>query len=331
MTIAVAATFLSPEGRSGFLLAADARASRDEEHADTGIKTFALDSRVGAIESGDALSSATAIEMTRAVIADHNTIQPTTPFTFFNTVRVFSFFFDRIVQGRWHDSSSEVILAGFLQNGRPALASVKANHGDRTRVHLYSHVQPGSLIALTGQNEAKEQILLALRRAYDEDETSWPDRTASAIWYLSCHEGMPAIGGGVALAICRGAGCVTWPLISIAGRVFLRGLDVTDCYRDDTEKKPIVLEYDETWHALADAEQQLPKKRGNEGFHPMFKYVDEWVPPTEAFKLHYDPSELRQELLDPATRATVAIASMSSAHRAAAGYPEPDAPDEERG
>jgi hypothetical protein len=37
------------------------------------------------------------------------------------------------------------------------------------------------------------------------------------------------------------------------------------------------------------------------------------------------------ELLDPATLATVAIASMSSAHRAAAAYPEPDAPDEELG
>jgi hypothetical protein len=98
-----------------------------------------------------------------------------------------------------------------------------------------------------------------------------------------------------------------WPLVSIDNRLFLRGLDVTDCYCDDPDKTGLELEYDETWHARTDESQQMPEQRENEGVTIISDYVDRWLPPAEAVKLYSDTEVLGRDLLDRVNRATVVI------------------------
>jgi hypothetical protein len=291
MTIAVAATFLLND-RSAFLLVADARASFDGDHSDTAIKTYTLDTEVGAVGSGDAMSCATAIEMTRGLIADHNSLDPAAPFNFYSTVRVFSYFLDKIDRARPWSNSCEVVLAGFLENGRPALAKVISRRGERTEVHLYTHGQPGPLIMLTGRPEGKRQVVLSLKRAFAEDQDQWPARVASSIWYLGQHQGVPSIGGGVALARCVHGGPMVWPRVEVGGRIYLRGLDVTDCLPAGIPPGTVRLHYDESWHALTDQMEQMPETSQDESFAAMPKYVDEWVPDSEAFNLQHDSPQL---------------------------------------
>jgi hypothetical protein len=86
-----------------------------------------------------------------------------------------------------------------------------------------------------------------------------------------------------------------------------------DRYGDDPDKTGLELEYDETWHALTDAGEQMPEQRENEGVTSISEYVDRWLPPAEVVKLYSDPEVLRRDLLDRVNRATVVIVPTTTA------------------
>ena len=158
MTIGFAATTLSQTDAS-LLLAADCRYSTANAATDTAIKTYALDRTTGAVVAGNALSVASAVELTRGIADDHNRLSPNLPINFYSTVRLFAFFLDQIEQRSPWSEGSEVVLGGFLSNGMPALAKVYTGPSRRAEVHLYSHSHSGSLMLFVGQRDGKEQTL----------------------------------------------------------------------------------------------------------------------------------------------------------------------------
>jgi len=85
---------------------------------------------------------------------------------------------------------------------------------------------------------------------------------------------------------------MVWPRVEVGGRIYLRGLDVTDCLPAGIPPGTVRLHYDEPWHALTDQTEQMPETSQDESFAAMPKYVDEWVPDSEAFNLQHDSPQL---------------------------------------
>jgi hypothetical protein len=280
--------------QAGVLLAADARYSVGSEKTDAGIKTYSLGSRVGAVAAGNALSAFTAAELARGIADDHDRLSPEKPISFYSTVRLFSFLLDKVERTNPWRPGCEVVLAGFLANGSPALAKVRTRASEKTVVDCWAPKQPGSLIAMVGQPSAKEQVAASISRMFLESG-HWVERAAATIPYLSKHEGEPAIGGGLAVAVCQREGVLHWPFVVVEGRAYLRGFDVTESVRFSLQggaEGVLYVRYDEAWHAKTDQERPGLAHRRDEGFLGMSRYLEDWVRPEELFDWKVDPEAL---------------------------------------
>lgn len=295
MTIGFAATLLRADGASAFLLAADCRYSARRSSTDTGIKTHALDRTTGAVVAGDALSVASAVEMTKGIADDHNRMQPESPINFYSTVRLFAFFLDQIEKQSPWSEGSEVALAGRLTNGMPALAKVVTRPTKPSEVHIYAHKVPGSLFLFAGQREGKEQIFAAVGQALKAGGDDWINRAIGTIAYLCEHEGERTIGGGPAVAICPQQGVLYWPFLVMNNRTFLRGFDVSAACPPSPQfegDERVHVHYDQNWHAAVDQYRTEPSVKVDAGFFSKSWLVEKWVPPSDAFSWKNDPGEL---------------------------------------
>ncbi|MBI3202062.1 MAG: hypothetical protein HYZ29_11010 [Myxococcales bacterium] len=294
MTIGFAATSLTQTGAS-LLLAADCRYSIASDATDTGIKTHALDRSTGAVVAGNALSVASAVELTRGIAHDHNRLKPDLPINFYSTVRLFAFFLDQIERRSPWSNGSEVVLVGFLSNGVPALAKVFTGPSRRAEVHLYSHRHSGSLMLFVGQRDGKEQIVSSVRRALQDGGPHWVERAVGAIAYLCEHEGEHAIGGAPSVAICRRGGVLHWPVVVMGDQTFLRGFDITPMappFAPVAGDERLHIRYDQGWHAGADQSRVPTRVRVDDGFCAVSRYVDIWSPAPDAFNWKVDPAAL---------------------------------------
>jgi hypothetical protein len=305
MTIGFAAAHLTQDGAS-LLLAADCRYSSAGAATDTGIKTYALDQTTGAVVAGNALSVASAVELTRGIANDHNRLQPDKPINFYSTVRLFSFFLDQIEQKSPWSAGCEVVLTGFLSNGMPALAKVWTGPQRRAEVHIYAPRFAGSLFMLVGQRDGKEQIFSSVTQAFLEKSQHWVERAVGAIAYLCEHEGERSIGGAPAVALCNRNEAMYWPVVVMGDRTYLRGFDVTAMtpaspYFDGDQR--IHVRYDQAWHARVDQNRAEVPVNLDEGFVSVSWYVDVWVPPSDAFNWKLEPKILMEmpDLTSPST------------------------------
>jgi hypothetical protein len=291
VTIGFAATFLE-NGQAAFLVAADSRYSAAGETADMALKTYSLGRRAGAVAAGSALSVSAAAEVTRAIADDHEKLSPNLPISFYSTTRLFSFFLDRAEAANPWSQGSEVVIAGFLANGSPALAKVITRRNERTEVHCYAPKQRGFLVAMVGQSKAKEQIASAVSRAFVEARQHWIERAAATIWYLSKHEGMAAIGGAPSIAVCSRGKDLYWPFVVVDGRTYLRGFDVTEGCPNPTGENVFHIIYDENWHSDREERPSEPNVRLDQGFLWLSRFVDDWVRPNELFEWKVDHESL---------------------------------------
>jgi hypothetical protein len=292
MTIGFAFTYLTQD-TAAFLLAADCRYSTPTAATDTGIKTYSLDRTTGAVVAGNALSVASAIELTRGIADDHNRLDPEKPINFYSTVRLFSFFLDKIEQKSPWSQGCEVAVAGFLTNGMPALAKVITGPTKRAEVHFYSHQFTGSLFLFVGQRDGKEQIFSSVAQALKEGGQHWMQRAIGTIAYLCEHEGERTIGGAPAVAVCTSNGVMHWPIVTIGKRRYLRGFDVTPMTLSANGVQSLDIRYDQAWHVEVDRERlNLPVRR-DEGFASVSRYVDDWVPSHDAFNWKIEPEALK--------------------------------------
>jgi hypothetical protein len=307
MTIGFAVTYLE-NGEASFVVAADCRYSTGAQAMDVALKTFALGRQTGAVAAGNALSVVTAAEVTRAIAEDHDRHQPDAPINFYSTVRLFSFFLDRSDRENPWSRGSEVALVGFLENGSPALAKVRTRLGERTEVYIYAPKQQGSLVMMVGQKDAQKQVAAAITRTLAERRNDWASRAASTIWYLSKHEGEPTIGGGLTLAACERGRNIYWPFVTVDGRTYVRGFDITETVPNPQGTDVARLTYDESWHAETDHARPpgKVKVRVNSGCHTLVKAVDTWVKPTDLFRWNLTPAELSHGL-DPEAPSSVLV------------------------
>lgn len=294
MTIGFAVTHLTKDG-AAFLLAADCRYSTGRAATDTGIKTHSLDRNTGAVVAGNALSVASAVELTRGITDDHNRANPAQPINFYSTVRLFSFFLDQIEQKSPWSEGCEVALAGFLSTGNPALAKVVTGPSRRAEVHVYAPRVSGSLFLFVGKSDGKEQIFSSVGHALREGGNEWLQRAVGTIAYLCEHEGERTIGGSPAVAFCERGGILHWPFVVMGERTYLRGFDITAMSPasppfpgDDRLHIP----YDQSWHARVDQERVRSPVKRDEGFVSISWYVDDWVPAADAFNWKTEPSVL---------------------------------------
>jgi len=291
MTIGFAATHLTQDS-AALLLAADCRYSTASDTTDTAIKTYALDRTTGAVVAGNALSVASAIELTRGIADDHNRLQPDKPINFYSTVRLFSFFLDQIEQRSPWSKGCEVVLTGFLSNGTPALAKVRTWPSRRAEVHIYAPRFTGSLFLFVGQREGKEQIISSVGQALREGGQHWVRRAVGTIAYLCEHEGEPTIGGAPSVAVCSRDQPMHWPIVVMGNRTYLRGFDVTamgPVSPPSAGDERLHVPYDQAWHASVDQNRIEAAVKPDEGFVSVSWYVDAWVPPSDAFNWKVDP------------------------------------------
>ena len=300
MTIGFAATIEVPGRGWGWVLAADSRTSLPDAQADIGMKTYSIGERVGAVGAGNALSCATAIDMTRETTAASRG----QPRGFFNIVRAFAFFLDAVERERIWSDGCEVVLAGFLENGNPALAKIVSAPGRDTAVFVLAQTQPGVLLTLVGQSDAKEQIVSAMVRSLTERVETWMARAAGTIWYLCRHEGERTIGGGISLMACAPGEPAYWPFVEVDGKRYWRGMDITG---DPSEGDVVELQYDESWHARVDENRTLPPQREGTGYVCVADCARNIVNASSLFELVHDPPELASAF-DAVRPAAVVIA-----------------------
>jgi hypothetical protein len=306
MTIGFAATYLE-KNQAAVALAADCRYSAGGQSADMALKTYALGRQVGAVAAGSALSVGAAAELTRGVADDHDRLQQDKPINFYSTVRLFAFCLAKVERENPWSSGSEVALAGFLENGSPSIAKVVTRRGQPTEVFLYAPRQCGSLIAFVGDAEAKSLLVAGVARTLGEGQQFWTERATAMIWYLSKHEGAASIGGGPAVAVCARGKNIHWPIVTVDGRTYLRGFDITESTPNPTGDGIVRLTYDEAWHSETDQNRTMPPVRGDDGYFSLSHTVEGWIEPAEIFEWKLTPPELAGKPDFQADRSVVAI------------------------
>lgn len=255
--------------------------------SDAGIKTYELDGRVAMVASGNALPALTSAEIVRPVIENHNRLNEK-PLGFYDTVRLIAFFLRRSTQGT--EARCRIVVAGFLESGRPCLANVEASP-DVNRVRFFSVEENDQLVIPVGSREACALLLQGLAAAQIDRRPIFASGI-SLLWYMSCHPGaFPSVGGGLSVGSAEiGHEHFSWHQVQIEGHRFLRGMDVTECVRPNWPP-PVVIEYDEAWCGSLDLRVNRDFERTHEpecvfggGYD-----IDALSTPETLFQTHDDP------------------------------------------
>lgn len=237
-------------------IAADSRlSSNGSTLSDAGVKTYALGGRSAMVAAGSALPAISAADIVRPFIEDHNRTNKV-PIGFYDTVRLVAFFLKRSCSAPgW---SCQVVVVGFLQSGRPCLASVTVSQ-DKNRVTFFSVDDGQHHVLAVGEPNARSFLLQGLAAAHSEGRKI-VESGLSIVRYMSKHPGaFNSIGGGLSLGSCDvGHSNFSWPHVQIDGRRYVRGVDVTDCARPSWPPA-VSMHYDETW--CADLDLRLHRDR----------------------------------------------------------------------
>ena len=271
------------------LVAADTRLSSAQTTlTDAGIKTYELGGRTVMVAAGHALPVLSAAEIVRAIVENHNRREPSRRMSFYDTCRLLAFFLKRSAeQPGW---ACEVIIAGFLSSGTPALARVIVSP-DRNRVAFFQPEQEGFIAIPVGDFTGKRLLLRGLMAAKRENR-SLVASGVGLLWYMSRHPGaFTSIGGGISVGFCSANDeAFSWPVVEVDGQRFLRGVDVTQYCRPGWPP-PIVLLYDESWCSLLDEQVALdaPLVDGFVPEHGSSYEIDALSTPDTLFQMHNDP------------------------------------------
>lgn len=237
------------DGRPAVVVASDSRVSLPTAVlTDVGIKTYEIGGSSAAVAAGAARPPMMAAEVTRSVIDNHNRRTPERRVNFLDTVRLFGYFLSRTASDK---ESNEVAVAGFLSDGTPCLALIRIAPGYK-KAGFISCPKDATFVVPVGVPDGKHLLLRSVEAAKKEGRPRFGSPIAT-LFYMTQHEGaFGSIGGGLAVGNCMGGQeNFTWPIIEIAGRRYLRGIDVTNSYRPNWPP-PEVIAYDEPWCAKLD-------------------------------------------------------------------------------
>ena len=286
MTLGFAAAAWTETDERMVAVAADTRITFTDGRSDAGAKTYELGGPCAMVASGNALPPMMAAELTRSLIENHNRRTPERKVSFFDTVRLASFFLRRA----WdeHGPPCRVAVAGFLEAGPPCIASIVVSTGfNRTAFH---RIAKGGTTAMPMGDPIAGRLLVESMAEAKKQKRPTIATAINVLLYTARHDGaFPTVGGGLSVGTCMfGADYFSWPLIEIDGVRFLRGMDVTAAYRPGWPR-PEVIPYDEAWCAEQDQrvaslpEKPLPKGGTLPGFD-----IDALKPET-LFASHVEP------------------------------------------
>lgn len=288
MTLGFAVAAWEPQDVPVVGVVADSRLSKNGALlSDAGVKTYELGGRSAMVAAGHALPALTAAEIVRPLVENHNR-HNAKPLGFYDTVRFLSFFLRRSAQDApWE---CEVVVAGFLESGRPCLAQVVVSP-NRNRVRFWS-VEEHDFLAIPVGNRQASWFLLQGLSAAREQRRGVVMAGVSLLWYMSRHPGaFPSVGGGLSVGSCaRSDQHFSWHHVEIDSRRFLRGMDVTEYVRPGWPP-PQVVTYDESWCAALDLKlhwnQEVVQNRteaAGSGYD-----IDSLSTPETLFQMHDDP------------------------------------------
>ena len=291
MTLGFAGATWFDDGRPAVMVASDSRVSvPGGVLTDVGVKTYELGGACAAVAAGAARPPMMAAEVSRSVIETNNRLTPEKRVNFLDTVRLFGYFLGQTASD---SERSEVAVAGFLGDGTPCLALIRMAPGYK-KAGFISCPKGATVVVPVGVLEGQRLLLRSVDAAKKEGLPRF-GRPVATLFYMAKHEGaFSSVGGGLALGHCRGGETnFTWPIIEIAGRRYLRGIDVTDSYRPNWPQ-PEVIDYDESWCAKLDQavavtsdDQFSPESMG--GSIPSID-LDQ-IDPTMVFAMHNEPPE----------------------------------------
>jgi hypothetical protein len=298
MTLGFAAAVWRESGERMVLVAADTRISFGRDRRmDAGVKTYELGGRAAMVASGDALPAIMAAEPVRSLVENHNRRTPERPISFFDTVRLLSFFLKRAADQQ--GATSRVAVAGFLEAGAPCLASVVVSPTfNRAAFHK---LEAGGRTAMPVGDEAAGRLVIECMAEAHRQKRPTIATAINVLFYASRHAGaFPTVGGGISVGTCMSdADHFSWPVLEIDGLRFLRGMDVTSAHRPGWPA-PEVVPYDEAWCAEQDRrlaslpEQPLQKAGTMPGFD-----IDD-LPVETLFASHTEPDlSIQREPLEP--------------------------------
>lgn len=279
-----------PQGQNPLVgVVADSRLTRDGTTlSDAGIKTYELGGRSVMVAAGHALPARTSSEIVRPLVENHSR-QNGKPLGFYDTVRLLAFFLRRSTR----DTPAKcqvVVVAGFLESGRPCLAYVVASP-DVNRVRFFSVEDGDKFIIPVGSPEAGSLLLQGLAAAQAERRPIFATGV-SLVWYMCRHPGaFPSVGGSLSVGSAQvGHTYFSWHHVEIEGRRFLRGMDVTECVRPGWPAADIV-DYDESWCAELDQKvaQDIDSGHAPVSFLGGGYDIDTLSTPETLFQTHNDP------------------------------------------
>jgi hypothetical protein len=243
MTVGFALATGRKDAGPAVCIVADSRLSAQKEAlSDVGIKTYELGGQAGMVAAGSALPAITAADIVRPIVSAHNR-ESQKPMGFYDIARLTAFFLKKACEGT--DWSCQTVVAGFLQNGSPCLATVTVSDDENT-VRFESAKAEDTVIMAVGTPDAKEYLMQGLAAAKAEDRLI-VGAGLSLIRYMSRHPAFPTVGGGISVGTCQREGeGFSWPQVEIENQRFLRGLDITPFVRPSWPA-PEVVEYDEAW------------------------------------------------------------------------------------
>jgi hypothetical protein len=284
------------------MVASDTRISSGATVAtDMGVKTYELGARCAMVAAGAAYPPMMAAELTRSIVENHNRRTPEKRINFLDTVRMFSYFLKQVAGDR--APLNEVAIAGFLKGGSPCLARVVISPGFNKAAFLTGPKGTTQLIPV-GKEDGKGLLLQSIDAAKKEGRPRFATAVATLL-YIAMHDGaFRTVGGGIAVGTCQGIDeHFSWPIIEINGKRYLRGLDVSRCYRPSWPN-PEPIEYDENWCAALDKqvalmEDPLLSRKSAVASAPSID-IDA-IDPTTIFATHHEPEEWANGSLQPKT------------------------------
>lgn len=313
MTIGFAMASWLRDDRVRLHVAADTLISKDDGsyRNENSVKTLDLDDGIAAVFAGSVAPPFIAAEMARGLLRSQMATESAARLGLFDVARLVCHF-TRLALSNIGEHS-ELVLAGYLRSGTPALARILVTEATEAteavaRVAWILCPRGGSIAIPVGPPDAKRVLLTSMARAKLEGE-SIVHAAVGSIEYMMRHQGkvFSRIGGQASLGVCEGVGeRFRWPAIILGDRTYWRGMDVTGLWRRELSV-PFPLPYDETWHAETDqraaslplpeedrTKEQFPYYSDREGAALPISCEDMLQAPVEElFRLHPDPPALQ--------------------------------------
>lgn len=288
MTLGVAMAVWDDKFGRVVAVAGDSRITLGSDAAmDTGIKTYELGGSAALVAAGHALPALMASELTRGLVNGHNRSTPDRRLSFFDTARLCSYFMKQSAN-QW-GASVQALATGFTVKGSPIIARIVVSPG-LNRANLLE-VRPGSKVALAvGVPQGRRLLLDALERA-KRDGRPFVGTALSMLHYMAKNSApvFRSVGGGISFGCCREQDeAFSWPIVEVEGQRYLRGMQVTDHFREGWPK-PEAVPYDEDWCAAADQEvaSTAPTEPSYGGRLPGFDIDD--ISPESLFGTTHEP------------------------------------------